>query len=221
MHLLFDLDGTLVDSLPAISASVTQTLLELEVPAPDATELSRHVGAPLAHVFDAVLGPSRTHLVEPAIARYRVLFDEVGMRHIAAFPGIAAALAAFREAGHSMQVVTARSEPSANLILRTLGLMAHFEAVHAPDLGVREYDKADYVRAALDEWQSAPRETAMVGDRADDVRAGLRNGISAVGVAWGNGSLEELLSAGAHYVASDVAALTAWIATRSGRPHTT
>lgn len=216
MHLLFDLDGTLVDSLPAISASVTQTLLELDVPPPDSRELSRHVGAPLAHVFAAVLGSSRAHLMEPAIARYRVIFDDVGMRHIVAFPGIAAALATFRDEGHTMQVVTARSAPSANLILRTLGLMAHFEAVHAPEFGVRAYDKADYVRAALDTWQSAPGETAMVGDRADDVRAGLRNGIGAVGVSWGNGSLDELLSAGAHYVASDVDDLTAWVSMQSG-----
>jgi phosphoglycolate phosphatase len=218
VHLLFDLDGTLVDSLPAISASVSRTLDELGVRAPSPEQLSRHVGAPLAQVFAAVLGESGAHLIEPAIQRYRVIFDDVGMQHIALFPGIAPVLAAFHDVGHTMQVVTARSSPSAHLILRTLGLMDYFDAVHAPDFGVRAYDKADYVKAALSRCVTAASETAMVGDRADDVRAGLRNGIGAVGVSWGNGSMDELVEAGAHFVATDVDALAAWVANTVAQP---
>lgn len=218
MHLLFDLDGTLVDSFSAIGASVSRTLEELGAAQPSDEELRRQVGAPLARVFAAVLGPSGAHLIDDAVARYRVIFDDVGMQHIAAFPGIVPTLAAFHRAGHSMQVVTARSSPSAHLILRTLGLHDYFEAVHAPEPGVRDYDKADYVRVALARRSAPLHETAMVGDRGDDVRAGLRNGVAAVGVGWGNGSVDELVEAGAHFVATDVDALAAWVADAARLP---
>lgn len=211
MHLLFDLDGTLVDSLPAISVSVNRTLEELGVPVPDRGRLGALVGAPLAEVFRGVLGPAHAGLVEPAVARYRVLFDEIGMPHIKPFPEIDGALARFRSAGHTLQVVTARSAPSADLILRGLDLRRYFVAVHAPEPSTRAYDKADYVRTAMTAVAAVPSDTVMVGDRADDVRAALAHGARAVGVEWGNGTMSELEAAGAHFVATHVGALVGWV----------
>lgn len=211
MHLLFDLDGTLVDSLPAISVSVNRTLEELGVPVPARGHIGTLVGAPLAEVFRAVLGPAHVELLEPAIARYRVLFDEVGMLHIRAFPEIGAALARLEASGHMLQVVTARSAPSADLILRGLDLRRHFVGVHAPEPSTRAYDKADYVRSAMDAVGAVPADTVMVGDRADDVRAARAHGVRAVGVEWGNGSTSELEAAGAHFVATHVRDLVGWL----------
>jgi phosphoglycolate phosphatase len=211
VHLLFDLDGTLVDSLPAISVSVNRTLEELGVPVPAHGRLGALVGAPLAEVFRAVLGPSHEDLLEPAIARYRILFDEVGMLHIKAFPEIDVALARFDASGHTLQVVTARSAPSADLILRGLDLRRYFVGVHAPEPSARAYDKADYVRSAMDAVGALPADTVMVGDRADDVRAALAHGVRAVGVEWGNGTTSELEAAGAHFVATHVGELVSWV----------
>jgi phosphoglycolate phosphatase len=200
-----------VDSLPAIAVSVERTLEDLNAPQPTPEGLRALVGAPLNQVFAGVLGPSRADLIEPAIARYRIHFDEVGMTRISAFAGIQDALAAFRASGHSMRVVTARSAPSAALILRQLGIDSYFEQLHAPPPETRAYDKADYVKAALDESGAGAATAVFVGDRADDVRAARAHGLPAVGVLWGNGSQEELESEGAAYVAATVAELVAWI----------
>jgi phosphoglycolate phosphatase len=203
-----------VDSLPAIAVSVERTLEDLNAPQPADETLRALVGAPLNLVFAGVLGPTRADLIEPAIARYRAHFDDVGMTRIAAFAGIDTALAAFRAAGHSMRVVTARSAPSATLILRQLGIDVYFEHVHAPPPETRAYDKADYVKAALEAADAGADRALFVGDRADDVRAARTHGVAAIGVLWGNGSQEELESAGAAYVAASVADLVAWITSR-------
>jgi phosphoglycolate phosphatase len=198
-----------VDSFPAIAVSVERTLDDLGAPRPTAAGLRAVVGAPLNRVFAHVLGPSRADLIEPAITRYRVHFDDVGMARIQAFPGIGDALQAFRLSGHAMRVVTARSAPSAALILRQLALDEYFDDVHAPEPAVRFYEKADHVKTALERAGAAAANALMIGDRADDVRAAGAHGVPAIGVLWGNGSLDELEAAGAAAVVTDASELTA------------
>jgi len=200
VHILFDLDGTVTDSFVAIRVTVEQTLLDLGAdPTPD-DHLRGLVGAPLAEVFRHVLGPSRLDLVDAAVARYRVLFDEIGMPHVGLFPGMAGVLDDLRSRGHVMKLVTARGAPSARLIVEQLGLGRYFEQIYAPDRTHQNYDKADFVGLAITDAGAAPRTTVMVGDRADDVRAGRAHGAFTIGVEWGNGSRAELEAAGAHAV---------------------
>lgn len=200
MHILFDLDGTVTDSFVAIRVTVEQTLSDLGAQPTTDDHLRGIVGAPLAEVFRHVLGASRLELVDPAVARYRVLFDEIGMPHVCLFPGMAGVLDDLQARGHLMKLVTARGAPSARLIVQQLGLDRYFEQIYAPDRTHQNYDKADFVRLAMTEASAAPQATVMVGDRADDVRAGLAHSAFTIGVEWGNGSRAELEAAGAHAV---------------------
>src|SRR5262245_38977638 len=120
MHLLFDLDGTLADSFPGISQSINQTLTTLgREPWPEA-QLRQFVGKRLASIFSALLQSDDDALVDRACDIYRPLFDDVGILESRAFPGIPQALSAFRDAGHSLQVVTVRSIESARLVVNHL-----------------------------------------------------------------------------------------------------
>ncbi len=204
MHILFDLDGTVADSFVAILVTVEQTLLDLGAAPTTDEHLRGLVGAPLDQVFRRVLGPARPDLVEDAVTRYRELFDDIGMPQVRLFPGMAHALDGLQARGHVMKLVTARGAPSAKLIVRQLGLEQYFGQVYAPDRTHRDYDKADFVRLAMTDAGVSPADTAMVGDRADDVRAGLAHGAFAIGVQWGNGSRAELEAAGAHVVVQHV-----------------
>jgi phosphoglycolate phosphatase len=204
MHLLFDLDGTVTDSFVAIRVTVEQTLLDLGAEPTTDVHLRSLVGAPLDAVFRRVLGASRPDLVEPAVARYRVLFDEIGMPHVRLFPAMHDTLGQLKDRGHVMHLVTARGAPSAGLIARQLGLDRFFGRIYAPDRTHENFDKADFVRLAMTESDATPEATVMVGDRADDVRAGRAHGAFTIGVAWGNGSRAELEAAGAHTVVERV-----------------
>jgi phosphoglycolate phosphatase len=204
MHVLFDLDGTVTDSFEAIRVTVAQTLQDLDAPPTTDEHLRGLVGAPLHEVFRHVLGASRTDLMDAAVARYRVLFDEIGMPRVRLFPGMAAALDQLQSSGHVMHLVTARGAPSARLIVDTLGLSRYFGRVYAPGWNHRGYDKADFVRLAMTDAAAVPEGTVMVGDRADDVRAGRAHGTFTIGVEWGNGTADELRAAGAHLVVGQV-----------------
>lgn len=195
MHLLFDLDGTLVDSFPGISRSINQTLTTIGRDPVPVDDLRQFVGKRLAVIFSTLLGAEDEALVDRAVEIYRPLFDEVGILDSRVFPGIPEALTRLNEAGHSLQVVTVRSIGSARLVVRHFGLDGFFDAVHGPERGQRSGDKADLVRAALDFAGASPRETIMIGDRADDIRAAREHGIHAVAVRWGYGAHEELRDA--------------------------
>jgi phosphoglycolate phosphatase len=204
MHLLFDLDGTLVDSFPGISRAINQTLTTVgREPVPEA-QLLQFVGKRLTVIFGTLLGAEDEALVDRAVEIYRPLFDEVGILDSRVFPGIPQALTSFRDAGHSLQVVTVRSIGSARLVVRHFGLDRFFDAVHGPDRTQRSGDKADLVRAALDLAGADPRDTIMIGDRADDIRAARTHGVRSVAVGWGYGTREELGEAGFDYFASSV-----------------
>jgi phosphoglycolate phosphatase len=212
LHLLFDLDGTLVDSFPAISISVDRTADDLGVPRPAAADLRALVGSPLNKVFEQLLGRGREDLIEPAIARYRLHFEEVGRARIRLFPGIDEALRAWSASGLCMQIVTARAAPSADGILSQFNLASYFACVHAPAPATRDYDKADHVKAALDRAGIGAARALFVGDRADDMRAARAHQVPAIGVLWGNGTREELEAAGAVHVVAEASELVAWIA---------
>jgi phosphoglycolate phosphatase len=211
MHLLFDLDGTLADSFPGISRSINQTLTTLgHEPVAD-EQLRPFVGARLAVIFAALLRSEDEGLVDRAIEIYRPLFDEVGILESRVFRGIPEALTAFRSAGHSLQVVTVRSIESARLVVRHFGLDHYFDAVHGPHRSERVCDKADLVRAALTVARADARDTIMIGDRADDIRAARVHGTHAVAAGWGYGAQNELTAAQPDYFAPTIADLAAWV----------
>jgi phosphoglycolate phosphatase len=214
MHLLFDLDGTLADSFPGISRAINQTLTTLgREPVPN-EHLRQFVGARLVSIFSTLLQSEDEALVDRAVDIYRPLFDEVGIFESRLFPEIPAALSTFRDGGHSLQVVTVRSIDSASLVVRHFGLDQYFDAVHGPARTQRVCDKADLIRAALDQTGAKSHDAIMVGDRAEDVRAARANGVRAVAVGWGYGALEELQEAGPDFFAATIPELITWVQSR-------
>jgi len=219
MHLFFDLDGTLTDSSPGIIRCINHALGELGLEEVADDRLLGMIGAPLTTIFEAVLGSSDVNVLDRAVAAYRTRFNDVGIFENALFPGISEALDVFQKSGHDLQIVTAKPAVSARRVIDHFGVARFFDQVHGPGLGDRSCDKAALVAAALRVAGNQKNQAVMIGDRAEDVRAGRANEIWAVGVAWGYGSRRELAAAGPAYLAENVAALVQWVNDASaGRP---
>jgi phosphoglycolate phosphatase len=189
--------------------SVERTMDDLGQPRPTRDGVRAVVGAPLRKVFAHLFGPGRLDLIEPAIVRYRLHFEEVGRGRIQLYPGLDETLESFRGVGHRMQVVTARSAPSAVSLVAQFRIDRFFEYVHAPALPNTDHDKADHVKAALDRAGITAADALFIGDRADDMRAASAHSVPAIGVLWGNGSRQELEAAGAKAVVQDASELRA------------
>lgn len=203
---LFDLDGTLVDSRPAILRSVRHTLVELghEPPAPG--ELHWFIGPPLEHGFATLLARFGDDRVEEAVATYRRHYSAHGLFDGPPFPGIPELLAELAAAGLRLFVATSKREDFAVRAVEAFGLAPHVEAVHGAAHG-RPEEKSVLIARLLARHGLAPASAVMIGDREHDVNGARHNGLRAIGVLYGYGSREELETAGAHELAGSPAEL--------------
>jgi phosphoglycolate phosphatase len=194
---LLDLDGTLTDSAPAITASVRAAYAAMGVPAPDAATLRTFVGPPIWDNFRAHGVPPE--LVETGIAAYRADYAERATRDAVLYPGIVELLTALRAAGLRTAVATSKPEPTARRIAAHFGLDALVDGVFGATFDQSRASKADVVAHALDSLDArdlAERgEVVMVGDREHDVLGSRAHGVGCIAVTWGYAPAGELEAA--------------------------
>lgn len=193
--LLFDLDGTLVESGPGIFASITHTLAAHELPALSLEAMRSFVGPPLESSFRRELGLDEREALAAA-ETYRAHYAEHGVLLTTVYPGVEELLRDLRGAGATLTVATTKRTRIARPLLERLGLAELFAAVCGTD--AERTDKRHAVEDALAALadQGVPREQClMVGDRTHDVEGAAVFGLACVGVGWGYGTPEELSAA--------------------------
>jgi len=194
---LFDMDGTLVDSQPGIVAAMNATLRALGEPERDEADLRARIGPPLPVTLGNLLGRP-PHEVEDIAAGYRERYRETMRDGTFVYPGIPALLADLAAAGHPLAVATSKAQPLAQELLDHLGLGPWFAAVRGPVPPSQE-DKAGTIARALEALDTS--SAVLVGDRHHDVTGARSHGLDTIGAAWGYGGEDELWAAGARAVA--------------------
>ena len=197
---LFDLDGTLVDSAPGIHASVRVAVAALGLPEPSPRQLRSMVGPPLQDGFALVFGLSGTDVVR-AIDVYRAHYAAGAMLEAEVYPGIRELLGRLRSDGAVLALATSKPEPFAVRILSHTGLFEEFASVHGATFDGAVRHKDQVVAAALARHPQG-REPVLVGDRAQDVLGAAAHGLPCIGAGWGPAEDGELETAGAAAIAA-------------------
>lgn len=190
---LFDLDGTISDSAPDITASLAHTITELGLPVPTPAELLEWVGPPLPQSFETFLGLTGERRDE-AMRTYRAHYLANGATASAVFPGMPELLRAVHEAGIPTSTATSKPETPATAILVAAGLDRWLDVITgASDDEVRN-TKADVVAEALRRLRERGVDVSrpvLVGDRLHDVEGAAAHGVPTIAVRWGYGSPAE------------------------------
>lgn len=194
---LFDLDGTLIDSGAMILASfrhATRTVLAREIPD---EELVAAVGGSSIQDQMRAFDPDR---VDELVRVYREhnapLHDE-----LEAFPGVHDLLERLRDEGRRLGIVTAKRRKTVQLSFDRLGIGEFFDVVVTTDDTNNHKPHPEPVLYALEVLRSEPADGAFVGDSPFDVQAGKAAGVFTVGVSWGKiHPAERLLELGADTV---------------------
>jgi phosphoglycolate phosphatase len=197
---LFDLDGTLVDSTPGIWASVRFAAAELGLPEPTPRQLRGMVGPPLEDGFAVVLGVPADD-VPGAVAAYRAHYSAGALLDVSVYDGVPELLAGLREDGATLAVATSKPEPFALRVLAHTGLDHAFASVHGATFDGVVRHKHQVVGAALVAHPTG-RRPVLVGDRAHDVLGAAAHGLPCIGAGWGPAEDGELTAAGAVAVAA-------------------
>lgn len=194
---LFDLDGTIVDSAPGITGSLAHRFQELGLPVPSPTELLRYVGPPILDSFRDLAGFSPEQS-QKALSLYRLHYLSDGVFDAAVYPGVPEVLAAIHEHGTPLSLATSKPETPATTILEHYDLLQYFDIVTgASDDEVRSA-KADVVEEALKRLVALGADTSrpvLVGDRSHDVHGAAAHEVPTIFVRWGYGSPAEEVGA--------------------------
>lgn len=194
-NLFFDLDGTLTDPKAGIEACIRHSLAEMGVE--DIwDDLSWCIGPPLHDSLGQMVGDART---DEAVAIYRERFARIGLYENEVYGGIETCLSDLKDAGFILYLATSKVRFFASRILEHFGLATYFTDVFGAELNGLRSNKADLLSHALDLSGAQEMESMMIGDRKHDVVGAKANGLSAIGVEWGYGSVAELEDAGVDY----------------------
>jgi phosphoglycolate phosphatase len=197
---LFDLDGTLIDSEPGITASLGYAFAQVGAELPPRDVLRSWIGPPFKQTFPSVLGEDALR-IDAAIGHYRTRFEDIGWSEHAVYDGIAELIASLASRGPALAIVTTKPQAQAQRIIDHLPFGAAFARVYGPDAQHAHCVKADMIAQALNDFGAPARNSMMVGDRHFDIEGARANDMRGLGVAWGFGSVEELRAAGAHAIA--------------------
>ena len=191
--ILFDLDGTIVDSAPGITATLAYTFEQMGLPIPTPSELVAYVGPPILDSFRDRAGFTPEQ-AQHALEIYRPQYLETGVYNATVYDGLPGVLRAIHSAGVPLSLATSKPELPATLILEHFGLASQFDIITGASADEVRSAKADVVAEALVRLEAFGADLSnpvMVGDREHDVHGAAAHGIPTIFVEWGYGSPAE------------------------------
>ncbi|MCL1861086.1 MAG: HAD family hydrolase [Proteobacteria bacterium] len=186
-HIIFDLDGTLIDSAGAILASYRAAFASCgRVPARGIE--ADIVGPPLGETLRMLAGSEDSALIAQLADAFRRSYDSDGLLETQAYPGIGDMLRALRAAGMRLAIATNKRIHPTRLIVGHLGWADIFDSVTALDIFTPPLpDKAALLGRLLADSEIDARRAVYVGDRIEDGEAAEANDLPFIAATWGYG----------------------------------
>jgi phosphoglycolate phosphatase len=198
--LFFDLDGTLTDPKEGITRCINYALVSLGKGQIDEEELQKYIGPPLRSSFQKLLCSNDISLIEKAIELYRDRFSDKGIFENKLYPGIPELLANLCDESLRLYVATSKPKVYADRIIEHFQLTRYFQYIYGSGLDGSLQDKVKLLEFIMNQTKLIRGETAMVGDRKEDIISGKLNGIRTIGVIYGYGSKNEIAEANPDYI---------------------
>ena len=187
---IFDLDGTLLDTSPGITESVRYAAKKLDYPELSEELLLSFIGPPLKDSFMRCYACGETE-AEALVAAYREHYREGALLNAKPYDGIRELLAALEGRGICPAVATSKPQGFSERILRHFGLDRFFRVIHGADLEGK-LKKSDLIRLCAADAVASYSQCVMVGDTEHDARGAEEAGVPFVGVSYGFGNREEM-----------------------------
>jgi phosphoglycolate phosphatase len=208
--ILFDLDGTIVDSAPGITATLAYTFEQLGMPVPSPAELVAYVGPPIMDSFRDLAGFDLP-LAHRALEIYRAKYIESGVFNATVYPGVEGVFREIHARRVPLSLATSKPELPAKLILEKTGLLHYFDVITGASEDEVRSAKKDVVKEALERLEAFGADISkpvMVGDRIHDVEGAWEHDVPTIFVRWGYGSpAEEVGTIGVAETAPELTAL--------------
>ena len=203
--IIYDLDGTLVDTLQDITNAANHMLQSLGLPGMAAQQVRRFVGRGIRELVRSCLNTDDAPRLDAALKTYRAFYAQHMLDHSRLYPGARDALEHFR--GRQQAVVTNKPNPYSRQILEGLGVAGYFIEIIAGDGDYPKKPDPASVTALLRKAQADASASVLIGDSPVDVSTGRRAGLVTVALTHGLADEDELRQAGPDVLVNDFAQL--------------
>lgn len=186
MLIIFDLDGTLIDSSKDLAISMNATREHFGMIPLDPALIYSYVGNGAAVLLRRALGPEASEeMVEEGLRFFLKFYRVHALEHTRLYPGVQEVVEELSASGHKLAVLTNKPVRISFDIVGALGLQKHFLRVYGGDSFVSKKPDAIGIKTLMEEAQMRAPESLMVGDSGVDVQTARNAGIRSCGVAWG------------------------------------
>ena len=191
-HLLFDVDGTLLDTEELIVRSFQETVRHFGGGEISRETIITNMGIPLDPQIKLFLGEKSAEDVRK-IREYYVAFQRaIFQDYLSAFSGVEGSLEKLKQSGVSLAIVTSRLRPSLETYLEFCKIDRYFQVIVTPEVTVKHKPHPEPVLAAMEMLKARPEETVFVGDAVFDMEAGRAAGVDTVFAGWGPNHVDDL-----------------------------
>jgi len=212
--IVFDMDGTLIDTQALIAEHMASAFASLELPPPTPADVRKIIGLSLPVAVGQLAGSDDIGLIEGIVGQYKAFYKaslEHDMDREPLYPGAREALDRLREWPDTiLGVATGKGLSGVTRILGNHGISGHFVTLQTPDHNPSK-PHPGMLLSAMAETGAAPHETVMVGDTVFDMELAQAARVRSVGVTWGYHAAADLAKAGAGTLIDDYAELDAAI----------
>jgi phosphoglycolate phosphatase len=203
--LIFDLDGTLIDSLPDLTDATNQLREHFNLAALTPNDVRKLVGQGARSLVERALPGAKPEQVEEGLK----IFLDYNLAHITdktrPYPGVIETLETLSTQDRALCVLSNKNVALCREVLSRLGLSSYFPTVLGADSFPSRKPSPEPILAILTQFGVGTREAVMIGDSINDMAAGEGAGVITVGCSYGYGASAEL--AGADFVVADFPSL--------------
>lgn len=195
--ILFDLDGTLVNSEEGITKCAAYALSSFGITVPNQEQLHVFIGPPLVQTFRNEFGMKEEDARE-AVLRYRERYHPIGIFECQLYDGVEEVLRNLKRKGYQIGMASSKPEVSCRKILEHFRIDSYFDDVVGATLDGKIDTKIEVLREAIRRMHLTDlKDVVLIGDTRFDVLGAKEAGIDCIGVSFGFGTREELLKSGA------------------------
>ncbi len=196
-NIFFDFDGTIMDTSRGIFNSFDYALKHFNRELPGHDFYFKLIGPPLLYSFEHELGFDHETALS-AVKKYREFYREKGIYQVRLYPGIKQMLEALFNAGKKIYLATSKPQVFARELLQKYSLDRFFAFIGGSDGDNNRTSKSEVIAYVMNEAKiESPKSCVLIGDRRFDAEGAASAGMDCIGITWGFGSQQELLSAGA------------------------
>ncbi len=199
---IFDLDGTIIDTVPLIRLTAEQTARQYGLPIDD-DMIINSIGIPLVVTGETVLGPGRGQEYADA---YSALYFR-NQQDLHSFPGLPELIEKLAQSGAKLAIATSKRGDPAKKNLELLNLRQFFPVLIHSESGCGHKPGPEPAQQAMLELDSDPADTWFIGDSIHDIACAHSSDIPAIAVSWGATPKDALLQAQPEYLCENVAEL--------------